>query len=453
MNNRHKFYGILGIALCVIGIIPLFFIESEIYAANWAILLLIVLFFVYLNTAIKSSEKILSPISMLIVFNSLYTIMGVTMWLYREINFTNWGGEFWDVLYIYVVVDFLLSIVGICVLEHEPSRLLNVNVAQMRLKQMASLICFLFEYIGIYLFTAGFKIIPLLTSDIDESRFELGETDRPGAGLGSLLINFGILIVIHIFYSKKPIYIKLLAFVIAYIPFVLYGGRFQMVMPLVLIAILIFIRRIKTINFWKIIKVTLFVVIVFLAMMFYGTFRKAGNDVETDLVLDFMTADLFPEFRGSIASYFLNKKDLSLDYIGFMLTSFFPGSLLDIIGIDKSSQISIGGYVAQLLGLSGHYGIRTSFTGELLLTNPITFIIIWLLYLWTVLRINRFYFKYIVWNHNKLLMLFYGLSLGTIIPYGISLLPNTLIMIIVFSMFSSLAYKKMNTKILQNKHG
>lgn len=440
MNNSR-----IGYVFVFISVLPLFLFDEKTEGAGWAIVVLLILLSLFTKSVISSTEKLLSPISMLVLFNSLYTIMGITMWLYREINFKNWEGEFWFVLYVYVAVSFIVTFLSIHLLDKKKSRLLYIDKQKMKLKGLVFFIPLILEYVGIYLFTAGFKIIPLLMPDIDEARFDLGQIDRPGAGLGALLINFGILCVIHLFYSKKSLLFKIPLFLVIYIPYILYGGRFLMVMPLLLVAIMAFIQRVKIIKVGLVAKSVVFLAIAFLVMMFYGTYRQTGNDVETEFVLDFLTADLFPEFRGSIGSYSLNNKDLSLDYIGVMLTCFLPGSFLGMIGIDKASQISIGSYVAQLLGFDGNSGIRTSFTGELLLTNPMTFVLIWMLLFIIVLRINTLFFKEREWNIRKLLMLYFGLNLGTIIPYGISLLSNTIIMIVVVSVFSSFAYKKQLT--------
>lgn len=434
MNSR------LLLWILAIAILPLWILDDELLGAYYAIVLTLCFLLLYVNSAIKSMEKLMCPLSILVFFSSLYTIAGITMWAYREVNFTNWGGQFWPVLQTFTIVDYVITVYAYIYIERKGTRVLVTN-SGIRIKPISFGILLILEYLGIYLFTAGFKFIPLLAADIDEERFLLGEADRPGAGIGSLLINLGILCLIDIYYSKTYKLKKIVLFIVVYIPFVLYGGRFLMIMPLVILVMLWFVQKVKSIRWKLIVKVAIGLGLAFGIMMFYGTFRKAGNDIETDLVLDFVTGDLFPEFRGSIGSFTLNKKDLTFDYWGFLLTSFFPGSITKIFGVDKSSQISIGSYVAQLLGFEGNFGIRTSFTGELLLTNPFTFIVIWGILLTIVSKLSSIYFKAKTWNYRKIVIMYLGLNLGTVIPYGISLLPNTIILIVFILIISEFIFK------------
>lgn len=372
--------------------------------------------------------------------------MGIYMWAYREANFYNWDGDFWFVLRCFTIIDFFLTSFGLFVLSRCQMKNLPLNKSSMKLNRVFFLMLMLSEYVGIYLFTAGFKIIPMLSSDVDDARFELGGMARPGAGIGMLLVNLGVLCVIHLYFSKMSKILKALLFFVIYIPFLLYGGRFLMIMPILLLMIIILIQKVDQIRWANIVKYGIGVGFAFFLLMYYGAYRKNGSDMETEFLLDFITGDLFPEFRGAIGSYSLNKKDLSIDFFYFLMANFIPGFVATPLGIDKSKQLSIGSYIADLLGFDGLFGIRISFTGELLLTNMFVLLLFWCLLITIVLKINQLYFRIEQWNFSKMILLYIGISIGPIIPYGITHIPGTLLLMISLLIIYCLSFPKMSNK-------
>ena len=168
---------------------------------------------------------------------------------------------------------------------------------------------------------------------------------------------------------------------------------------------------------------------------------RASRDIDMDIFLYYTTGDLFPEFRGSVAAYSLNKLDLGLSYITMIFANMFPGSIASVLGIDKAHQIVIGGYVADLLGYED-IGIRTSITGELLLTSILSYIVFWFAILLFLHQINKQYFKNHYWGKDKCIYMYIGLFTSLIIPYGVSLIPNLIITTFVLLFLKSVMYRR-----------
>lgn len=403
----------------------------------------------FLRIAFSSKNHLFSPVSVFVSMHNLYFVLGVTMWVIRELYFDNWDGNLFLVIIIFAITSYALSLWGYFELNNRDVKEPYLALNQMSLPLIMFLFLLLLEYLGIYLFTSGFSVIPILEPDIDEARQELGATKSSGTGIGAILIYCGVLCVYHSVCCKLNKLIKFILFVISYIPFLLYGGRLLMVLPLLVLPIVYMVKKDTKLNKKIILSSVLTIASVFCLLMLYGTQRGKG-EVDAELFVNFLTADLFPEFRGAVAAFQLNHRDLGPDYTSMILSRFFPGSIAPIIGIDKEHQLSPGGYVADLLGYNG-IGIRISLTGELLLSSVWFYILFWFIVIYILHTINKSYFSSNVWGKDKLIYMYIGLFISLVIPYGTGLIANTIILLVVMLILKKICYPTTKRKHIANK--
>jgi hypothetical protein len=414
--------------LCIaVNVLTAMFL-SEIPFAYLSIVILIIMFFLYVKNVVKSTEKLLAPFSILIYFYYIFAIFGIYMWIYREIYLENRAGDIYFVTNCFVVTAILLACFAVKRLSSYPDRRIEFNPYTLRIKGKIFFILLLLQYFGAYLYTAGFAVIPILSDNIDIARLEtLDEYQSKGRGMGSVLIYTGLLCIISLFFSKQySLKVKIPLSLIVYFPFLMYGGRLYMLYPILLIGVIMLLKNNYKPTLKNSIKILCLICIILGGMMFYGTYRARADEVK-DFFIDYMTADLFPEYRGAVAAYHLNKEDLSAPLISSCTIALIPGAVADAVGVDKSARLSIGGYVAELFGITG-IGIRTSFTGEILLTNPITYLFFWLILLLFVVQINKNYFKSRNLSYKKVGCVILGIYCALVIPYGTGLLPILIIL-------------------------
>lgn len=414
-------------------------LDDKIESAYFSIILIGCLLVWFIKRTIVSTEKMFSPISIFIYIYNIYAMLGIYMWIYREKYSINWDGNLFEVLYYFVGTSIVLTNIGNFILSKEKRKAFKIDFSELHLNKWMFVMLLCLEYIGIYLYTAGFTMIPILQSDIDVARFELAATSRAGAGIGAVFIYVGLLCIVHLLYTYKNWFVKGILLVISFLPFVLYGGRLMMLVPLIFLLLLYAIKKRYKVTLMSVVKTFVVFIAGFFILMLYGIYRQKGEGFDEELFTNFFISDFFPEFRGAVAAFHLNKLDLTLPYISYCISMLFPGFLTPYLGINKAAQISVGGYISNLFGYSG-FGIRTSITGELLLTNPFSYVIFWIVIFGGVCLLNKKYFQYDHWGKNKVVYLFLGLYYSLIIPYGISLFPNIIMMIVLMLIIKRFAY-------------
>lgn len=417
------------------------FLDNPVEYACFSLVLVGIILGKFVKAIILSVEKLFSPLSLFTCIYDIYTIIGISMWIYRELYSYNWEGSIFYVMQYFVGTSIILTNLSLFILSSKKSRDIETNFRELLVSKWKFIGLLLMEYVGIYLYTAGFKIIPILQSDIDIARFELANTSRTGAGTSAILIYCGILCLVYLFYASKYLRnIRFMFILISFLPFLAYGGRLNMFIPILLILLLYVIKKKYVIKLRFIGKITVFFIVAFVLLMLYGTYRQQGDNLNEETFVDFFTADFFPEFRGAVAAYHMNRLDLTLPYISYCIAMLIPGFVAPFLGINKGTQLAVGGYIANLLGYEG-FGIRTSITGELLLTNPLSYIIWGLLIFAGVYFLNERYFNYKCWGVSKIILLFLGIYYSLIIPYGITLFPNIIMMIIFMWILKKIIYK------------
>ena len=419
-------------------IIPLF--PDEMSLAYYVIAITSIHTLCFLKLAFKNKNNLFSPPSLFVSIYNMYFILGVVMWIIRETYFENWEGDFYTVITVYAITSYILSFWGSLELYRRPTTEPILNLKQLNLSPLFFIVLLCLEYFGIYLFTAGFSVIPIFETNIDEARKELSTASAgAGAGIGAILIYCGVLCIFHVLACKQRKIIKTPLFIVSYIPFVLYGGRLLMLLPLLVVPIIYMVKKNIKISKKNILAFTVTILCVFTILMLYGTFRGKG-EIDMELFYNFLTADLFPEFRGSVAAYKLNSKDLSFDYLSMVFSNLFPGGIASILGIDKEHQLQTGAYVASLFGYENLLGIRISLTGELLLCNLGFYFIFWSILIISVHKLNVFYFNKHIWGRDKFISLYIGLFVSLVIPYGTGLIANTIIIVIFFCLLKNVVY-------------
>lgn len=407
-----------------------YFLDDIIYA--WfSIFILIFSLFQYLLISTKSIEKALSPLSIFIYLLYIYTIFGVYMWIINERSYLNYYGEINFVLQVFSGFTLLYSYIAGLTLNKLPIRNLKFQKSDFTINQFIVLLIIILQYFGAFLFTDGFSYIPILMDNIDIARSEFSNLNRSGAGLGIILIYTGAIgMIITAYSNKQKMFMKIVYFVIFMIPFLLYGGRLNIIFPILVLFVLNLMKKNIVINLKIIIKTTIFIFILLILLFLFATYRSKGS-LEADLIVEFITADLFPEFRSAVGAYSLNNKDITSILTTSTFSLLIPGPFATFFGIEKDISILVGKYIGNLLGLS--VGIRTTFIGELLLTNPSTFIIYLFVIFIILSHINNAFFKYNTLNLSKSIYLIIGLYFSFIVPYGITILPNFIFIYLYFS--------------------
>jgi hypothetical protein len=398
---------------------------QEIPFAYTTVFMLIIIFLQYVKFVSKSTEKILSPISLFISVFYLYTIMGIFMWIYREIFAENWSGKIYFVTNYFFLTALFLMCFAVQNLSHYPNRKVLFTSKQWIIKQRILIILILLGYWGAYVVTKKFSAIPLLTDDIDATRFSLSEDRNIGEGgaFAGIMILFGTITLQYLLFSRKyNKWIRIILLIFSYIPFLFYSGRLNIAFPVICILVVYLLKANYKINIKNVFLMIVTIIVLFSGMMLYGAYRRqANNNMEKSLVIDFITADLFPEYRGAVAIYNIDNEDLSIPLFSAIIVNSIPGSLTNRLGLNKNEQLNMGFYIAEKFGITG-YGIRTSLAGELLLTNPLTFILFWYMLLYYIKRLNKSYFEDNHISLKKVICIILAIFSALIIPYGTTIL-------------------------------
>lgn len=381
--------------------------------------------------SIKRVERLFSPVSVFALMLGFYSSLGMVMWLIHDPLNMNYQGSARLVTLVHCVTTLLLILIAQTDGILRRKRHKSLKRRPVRLYPAAFWILLGLEYLGIFLFTAGFKFIPILSSDIDDARIDLASASRVGAGIAPTLILLGVFCMTYILFSRKKLAEKAVYLLVIAIPFLLYGGRLLMLIPLVVIVVSFIVQRYRRITVRGALYALGGAALLLFILMVFGTFRSLG-DTDSDSILKFMTADLFPEFRNSVTAFYLNAMDASLTIILLFSLSLLPGPAAALVGIDKSAlRLTMGEYVAELMGFRG-LGIRAGYIGELLLTNTLFYIAVWLLTIALILFLNNRYYKIGVWNGRKMVLFFEGFYLALVIPYGTGLLAGFVMLFVVF---------------------
>ena len=113
-------------------------------------------------------------------------------------------------------------------------------------------VLYFLEYTGMLVMTRFLSVVPLFQSDIDSGRAAVQAVS--GVGIGWFLLVFpGSLLIVSLYNRKASWILKGTQLILAYIPFILYGGRSLMIFPLVVILFNSLLNRDKRLTLLQII--------------------------------------------------------------------------------------------------------------------------------------------------------------------------------------------------------
>ena len=91
VTGKYVYMWFIALLCILVNILTAMFL-SEISFAYISIILLVIMLSLYIKNVVKSTEKLLSPFSIFIYFNYIFTILGIYMWIYREVYLENLAG-------------------------------------------------------------------------------------------------------------------------------------------------------------------------------------------------------------------------------------------------------------------------------------------------------------------------------------------------------------------------
>lgn len=377
---------------------------------------------------LSTKDKFLFPSAIFILFFYVYEVLGKCVWLFREFSWFNEEGSPVDVAIYFSIIGGILIVCSM--LNISFSKTNNPQNTEQKtiennlfIRKRPLLILIFITFIGAFLFTSGFRIIPLLTSSMDESRVALATQSSGGRGIGFLLLLFGVLAnSLALFTIKgkkgreKRFYIWCIIVITLFLS--LYSGRFLPMIPFVLYFIIN--QSEQTFKYIKVIGYALVVITTFIVLMYFGAIRYYGADSTIDLIIRYLVADSFPEFRMAVYIHSMPEVNLFDNFFYTILAGLFPGFLFSLFGIDKNEYFRPIG--AEILDMT-HFnpasipGIRTSLFGELSLTGNFIYVFIPVLCI-ILYYLDKSFFKIQTLGYSKYKKLSLAIFLGFSIPYG-----------------------------------
>jgi hypothetical protein len=366
-------------------------------------------------------HSFLAPLNIFGVSYFVHGIFGQMVWLL----FNNEGNPIISSRYFFFISFGFLILAFIKYQKQFPTLLNHDTRPSFRYSQLTSpLILLILSYIGAYLYTSGFTVIPILASNIDETRFALMQ-EKGSRGIGSVLLLAGIHGIYRLRISKLSIWKKVILYSFYFIPFLLYGGRLLLLLPIIVISLpLLYKLKFSFLSLWK--GVVVFSVFL-LVVNYFGTVRQFGSFSLQSFVL-YSWGDSFNEFQHLSHSLIYGQRNFGDQFLPTFFSSFFPSGVFELVGLDKDDfYVPIGYIVNQntIFEKSPEIGIRISLFGEYLVCNPILCGILVGLTFWIIFIVDRRFSKNWVWTFEKYICMLAGLFAALAIPYGLSFLSLT----------------------------
>ncbi len=407
----------------IILLILFFFGQKDTSYLGLTLIFDVVLILLFISFLSKK-EKYVFPSSLFVFIFYIYTILGKSIYIYRELNWFNEEGDpneianYFSLIGVILIIGSFVSIQRRFKNKQDSSSTIEINISKETL-----VIFSIFTFIGAFLFTNQFTHIALFSEDMDATRVLTSKQSDGGRGIGFIFLTFGIIansLVLIDFYKNRSDrnYGRILFFVVNTFFLTLYSGRFLPVIPLVIY--LIVINEGKILKFSGAIKKITLSIVAFLTLMFFGARRAFGSDADFDLVFRFIIGDSFPEFRMTVYANHLTSNNYYDNFFYTLISGVIPGPFFSLIGLNKFDYFKpIGGEILKIT----HFdpvaipGIRTSLFGELYFTGffiPV-FVIAMICLLW---YLDRLFFREQKMNFRKFRILAGSIFLCFSIPYG-----------------------------------
>lgn len=285
-------------------------------------------------------------------------------------------------------------------------------------------ILFFLEYSGMLVMTRFLTIIPLLQTNVDSGRADVQAFS--GVGIGWFLLVFpGSLLIVSIYNDSTPLLRKGVQLLLAYFPFILYGGRSLMVFPIMVVLFDRILNRNMGLSLTR--SISIGVVAITLVLSF-GVWREFGELSLNTESLAWMAADAATEYRSGVNVLHNLHAQRVPGFWQNLPAGLIPGFLWELFGENKTEYYH---QIGTVVTSNSHYykefdgGMRLGLLGELAISNRTTryIVLVTLLIMLFVVKYLRGYTSIIVYT----CVLFS-------IPYGINFLMNGL-QVIVYSYF------------------
>lgn len=382
-------------------------------------ILFIVLFLWFLSNGKKFS--FLSPLNIFGVSFFIHLIFGQLVWILREVFlFNNDGKPLVISRYYLMAACIFLLLSHLKRRKYNCYKLVENIVIKFEFPVFLSIgFIIVLTYLGVYLYTSGFKIIPIFSNNIDEARFALMQ-EKGSRGLGSVLLLTGIHSIFKLRYTKIGRIAKIILYFILFVPYFFYGGRLLLILPFI-VLFLPFIYKIKY-SFINVVKGFLATICFLFIVNYFGTIRQFGSFSFQSFIL-YSWSDSFNEFQNSAHALANGKPNFGDEFIPSFFSSFLPSSLFTLFDENKDSYYKPIGYIVNqntIFYKSPEVGIRLSLFGEIFMCNPLLIVTIMIFIFYLVSKVDTIFTDYIEWTFNKYLATLIGVFLAISIPYGIS---------------------------------
>ena len=395
-------------------------------------------------------SSLFSPLFLFIAVYFVYSFMGKLAWIYRELYWFNEMGNPNEVALIYNVTFIFLLVLSLIISKKKTitkttdgEQLGSIFLAKHILVGLTIL-----TFIGAFLFTSGFSIIPILSENVDTARVMLGKSESGGRGFAFMLLLCGIHANTYLYYRinylEKSRLLKLSSLFLLVINVLLlglYSSRFMILVSFILIFIVHALIKNYKLRVSRILTYSVLVIVIYASLSLFGAVRQFGYEsiyANQELLINYFFADTFPEFRMTVFYRSINRESLHEFLLPTIISGIMPGFLFSLLGLDKKEYFQpIGGEILKISGYNPETtpGIRTSLIGEMISLGDYYFLglltIGVILYL---LHIN--YMKYEKISNKKYLYLSTGLFFSFSIPYGsiflISVLQSFILLKILF---------------------
>lgn len=433
---------ILSLSLFIYYI--MFVMNNPYEVIQFSIVFQLILVIGYTYSLIKSNIKkgLLIPYSMFYYVFFVYSIFGQTVWLYRDIYWFNEIGDPIPIIKIYGLVGIILYTFGISRNTYIKSKINNkysvdthsFSLSTINISGMKILLIFILGIAGTFIFTSGFKYIPLLSQNMSQTRLELQESNIGGKGFGFIfmlgLVN-GIVFLYFKYKSVKSVPKKILYFVLIiafYLPLTFYTGRLLLLIPFLIILLINLLQKQK-INYLYFTGIITVIIVTYYMVMYFGAVRFFGNNVSSELIARYFWGDIFPEFRMFVYFNKISENNLTDVVYGTFFSGLIPGFIYNLVGIDKAEfYITIGKYVQSHMGNLGiNLGIRLTLFGELYMAGGMISLISSLAVILVVIHILDIKYQMEkIFSTNKYIYLVMGIFMALSIPYGTLFLTSTI---------------------------
>ena len=415
-----------------------------------AILSKIYLYIFFVMNITKSKLNILMPNNLFVTIFFVFITGGELIWLLRESLFYNTPGNPISISQEFLVI--FIAFVFVNLLINYKFRLKNrINILNYyKITRDGYLILSLMGFVGIFIFTRGFTVLPIFSGNIDKGRALIVEA--AGVGIGFVLLVTSVYLFIFLMFEYlKNREVKYLFFaIISYFPFILYGGRSLMVFPFFMFVCLNYSS--VNINYSIVLKSIIAIILVFILTSFFSLIREYGKiDLNSPDQINFYFGDLFPEFRSLVNTFDVTNNSKYGDiFIGNLFYGQIPGFFFDMLNLDKNDYyVTIGKIVTSNTSYSDFSGgIRLSLIGEIMIMSN-TYKYIFLVLIQLVLTIGTFglFSKHVTRNRLNNIVVSYLVVFA--FPYGLNFIMNAIQLYVFFMMINKLIFIFSRRKFLR----